>query len=78
MSLLIYLAKLLGIYNGDDIEYYQSQLIDNNWPDIHREYPDKSRPGLVHVIPKHHIFLCPFEVEAAEIEWDKNNSKDKL
>jgi hypothetical protein len=44
---------------------------DNNWPDIRREYNDKKRPGLIFTVPPEHIYLCPFEVERLQNEWDK-------
>ena len=43
----------------------------NGWPDIKREYPDPDRPGLVFIVPGGHIYLCPFDVENAQKQYDK-------
>jgi len=56
------------------LKFEQKQSFDNDWPDIKREYADPNRPGLIFVVPSRHVFLCPFEVDKLQKEWDEKHS----
>jgi len=45
----------------------------NGWPDIKRVYEDPDRPGLIFTVTPEHIFLCPFEVEKLQKEYDEKH-----
>lgn len=44
-------------------------------PDIQREWPDTTRPGLVHRVAPDQIWLDPDEIARAREQWDREHGR---
>jgi len=54
----------------DGATYFMTPL-PPTYTEPEREFKDPNRPGLVFTVPPGHVYLCPFEVNRLQKEYDE-------